>query len=87
MKDILVVLAWLLVTGLVNAFMARRSPEQWVQFAEANPRAAAIVKMMRAVGLDPVTLIKSAAALVRGSSSIQQATEGAKILLKKEEDK
>jgi cytoskeletal protein RodZ len=68
MKDAYVVLGWLLVTGLVNAAMSRRTAEEWEAWAEKNPRYAAFAGFLRAVGLDPVKLIKSIVDILRGAS-------------------
>lgn len=68
MKDAYVVLGWLLVTGVMNAALSRRTAEEWEAMAEKNPRYAAFAGFLRAVGLDPVKLMKSVVDILRGAS-------------------
>jgi hypothetical protein len=68
MKDAYVVLGWLLITGVLNAALSRRTAEEWEALAEKNPRYAAFAGFLRAVGLDPVKLMKSVVDILRGAS-------------------
>ena len=68
MKDAYVVLGWLLITGVLNAALSRRTAEEWEALAERNPRYAAFAGFLRAIGLDPVKLMKSVVDILRGAS-------------------
>jgi len=62
------VVAWFVVTGLLNFTMRKKTPEEWEALAETNPRYAAFARMLRALGLDPVKLIVAVADFVRGQA-------------------
>jgi hypothetical protein len=50
---------WPMVTGLLNVLFRMKSPEQWVEFAEKQPRLAGVVRLIRAAGFDPVKSMES----------------------------
>lgn len=62
--SILIPVGLYLALGILNALIAKRS--QIDAWAEANPRAAALLKMMRALGLDPWMALQSLTLLVKG---------------------
>ena len=43
-----------------------RSPEKWVAFCERQPRLAALLKVARAVGVDPLQVFDALAQLAAG---------------------
>lgn len=45
--------AWAVVSGLLNVVFWFKTPGEWVTFAEARPRTAALIRFVRATGLDP----------------------------------
>lgn len=51
------------VTGLINMVLASKTDEQWVAFAESNPRLAAFSKFLKAVGFNPVGAVKALRAM------------------------
>ena len=59
MKVAAVALAWPIVSGIANAILGQKTDEQWVEFAEKNPRLAALSKVLKAVGLNPVGAVKA----------------------------
>lgn len=68
MRDHLILLGWFVVTATINYLMRTRTAEQWEALAQKNPRYAALARMLRAVGVDPVKLIESAVDIVRGEA-------------------
>lgn len=67
---------WLVVTGIVNFAMRKKTPEEWEVLAEKNPRYAAFARMLRAIGLDPVKLIVAFVDFVRGHAKNAGADAG-----------
>lgn len=61
---ILVPVGLYLALGVLNALIAKRS--QIDAWAEANPRAAALLKMMRALGFDPWLAVQSLTLALKG---------------------
>lgn len=48
-----VAVAWPVVTGIYNTLMYFKTPEEWVAFADKNPRTANFTRMVRAWGFHP----------------------------------
>ena len=93
MRDSVILLGWFLVTAILNYMMRTRTAAEWEELARSNPRYAAVARMLRAVGLDPVKLIQSVIDFVRGESQKRignacdkQATCGAKCVEPKADD-
>ena len=55
----LIIVGLYLLSGLLNLGTRKKTAEQWVAFCERRPRLAALVRVMRAVGLDPVKVTTS----------------------------
>lgn len=68
MQEMWILFMWFAVTSAVNFLMRKRTAAEWEAFAETNPRAAAFVRMVRAVGVDPAKLIQSLVDFVRAES-------------------
>ena len=47
------------LTAILNLLLRFKTVEQWVAFGEKYPRLQNMIRMLRAVGLDPVKLVKS----------------------------
>lgn len=47
------------LTGVLNLLLRFKTVEQWVEFGEKYPRLQNIIRVLRAIGLDPVKLVKS----------------------------
>lgn len=65
---ILVVVAWLIATSILNVLLRMKTPEQWVALADKRPRLHAIIRIMRAIGCDPVKLVTAVVDLVRSKA-------------------
>lgn len=61
------VFIWPAITGILNVILRTRTPEEWVARSENYPRLAAFSRFIRAVGLDPVKMIRSIAEFVAGA--------------------
>jgi hypothetical protein len=60
----------LLVLNVVVTFMLRLAPlTNWVNVAEKSPRLAAVVRLLGALGIQPVQLVQALVDLLRGSVS------------------
>jgi hypothetical protein len=64
--------AWLLLSALFNVLTRFKTPEQWVEFGEKYPRVQNIIRLMRAVGIDPVKAIKAIGDALSGKASSTQ---------------
>lgn len=60
------VLAWPIVSAVLNVILRTRTPEEWVERCEKYPRFAAFTRLVRSVGLDPVKMVKALGELVAG---------------------
>jgi len=60
------VFIWPAITGLLNIILRTRTPEEWVERCERHPRLAALTRILRATGLDPVKMVASIGELVAG---------------------
>lgn len=45
--------AWVIASSILNWVFWFKTPEDWVAFAEAKPRGAAFIRLVRSSGLDP----------------------------------
>lgn len=68
MKDLYVLLAWMVVTAIVNVLLRTKTAEEWERLAQTNPRYAAFARALRSIGVDPVKLLQSVVDFIRGQS-------------------
>ena len=61
-----VAIAWPIVSAVLNVILRTRTPEQWVERCEKQPRLAALTRLVRSVGLAPVTMVQALGELVAG---------------------
>jgi hypothetical protein len=61
-----VVFVWPVVSAALNVILRTRTPEEWVERCERSPRLAALTRLVRSVGLDPVKMVQSLGELVEG---------------------
>ena len=59
-------LAWPIVSAVLNVILRTRTPEEWVERCEKYPRFAALTRLVRSVGLDPVKMVQALGELVAG---------------------
>ena len=64
-----VAIAWPIVSAVLNVILRTRTPEEWVERCEKYPRFAALTRLVRSVGLDPVKMVKAIGELVAGGKS------------------
>lgn len=64
-----VAIAWPIVSAVLNVILRTRTPEQWVERCERYPRFAALTRLVRSVGLDPVKMVQALGELVAGGKS------------------
>lgn len=58
-------IVWPLLTSIVTALFKPRTPEE---YAEMNPRLAAMLKFVAASGLDPLKAVEAAKQFVSGEA-------------------
>jgi hypothetical protein len=61
-----VAIAWPIVSAVLNVLLRTRTPEEWVERCDRYPRFAALTRLVRSVGLDPVKMVKAIGELVAG---------------------
>jgi hypothetical protein len=59
--ELMIALVWPIVTALVNALFKPRSAEE---YAALHPRVAQVLRLVAALGLDPVKAVDALRALV-----------------------
>lgn len=64
--------AWLLLSALFNVLTRFKTPEKWVEFGENYPRVQNVIRLMRALGIDPVKAIKSLGDFLTGKATSTQ---------------
>lgn len=64
-----VAIAWPIVSAVLNVVLRTRTPEEWVERCEKQPRLAAFTRLVRSIGLDPVKMVKALGELVAGGKS------------------
>jgi len=57
---------WFVLTAVFNLATRFKTPEKWVEFGETNPRSQNLIRLVRALGLDPVKAIKALGAFLSG---------------------
>lgn len=67
--DLWFVFVWPCISAVLNVLLRTRTPEQWVERCERYPRFAALTRLVRSIGLDPVKMVQSIAELSAGGKS------------------
>ena len=62
------VFLWPALSALLNIVLRARTAEQWAFMCEEMPRLAAALRLLRALGVDPVKAVRSVQELVAGGS-------------------
>jgi hypothetical protein len=71
MPDHVMLLFWFIITAIVNVLMRTKTAAQWDALARKNSRYAALARMLRAVGVDPVKFLQGAIDIVRGEAQLR----------------
>lgn len=66
--EIWTVFLWPALSALLNIVLRARTAEQWAFMCEKMPRLAAVIRLLRALGVDPAKAIRSVQELVAGSA-------------------
>jgi hypothetical protein len=66
--EILTVFLWPALSALLNIVLRARTAEQWAFTCSEMPRLAAVIRLLRALGVDPAKAIRSVQELVAGGS-------------------
>ena len=57
---------WPIVSALLIIALRARTPEEWVAMGERSPRVQGVIRLLRAVGLDPAKALSALAQIVTG---------------------
>ena len=57
---------WPVVSALLIIALRTRSPEEWIAMGERSPRVQGVIRLLRAVGLDPAKALSALAQIVTG---------------------
>jgi hypothetical protein len=75
---------WPLVSALLVIVLRSRTPEAWVALGETSPRWQGVIRLLRAVGLDPAKALSALGQIVTGraparalqiADTVQRATQ------------
>lgn len=59
-------LAWPIVSAVLVLVLRSRTPEEWVALGERSPRSQGAIRLVRALGLDPVKALAALSQIVTG---------------------
>jgi len=57
---------WPVVSALLIIALRARTPEEWIAMGERSPRVQGVVRLLRAIGLDPVKALAALGQIVTG---------------------
>ncbi len=57
---------WPVLSALLLVVLRTRTPEQWIALGERSPRWQGVIRLLRAVGLDPAKALSAIAQIVTG---------------------
>ena len=57
---------WPVVSALLIIALRTRSPEEWIAMGERSPRVKGVIRLLRAVGLDPAKALSALVQIVTG---------------------
>lgn len=66
MDEVIVIISVALLTAVANLLVRWTTSAGWERAKIEHPRIVAVVSLMRAVGIDPVKMIRALATLIRG---------------------
>lgn len=75
---------WPILSALLLVALRSRTPEQWVALGETSPRWQGVIRLLRAVGLDPAKALSALGQIVTGraparavqiADAVQRATQ------------
>ena len=61
---------WVLLSLAINLALSKRTVAGWVAFVETYPRAASLVRLLRALGIDPIKAAEALIGIVTGRARI-----------------
>lgn len=61
---------WILGSAVINLLLRIRSVESWLSLCDKVPRLASLIRLLRAIGVDPVKLVVSGVAVVNGKARV-----------------
>lgn len=57
---------WPVVSGVLVLVMRARTPREWVELGERNPRLQGLVRFLRGAGLDPIKAVAGLRQFITG---------------------
>lgn len=71
---VLIFVVWPIISMLLNALLRKKSPEAWVEYGKKNPRTAALIRFLSAVGFDPAKAMRAFQQFIKGASAAAHTT-------------
>lgn len=62
---------WPILSALLLVALRSRTPEQWVALGETSPRWQGVIRLLRAVGLDPAKALSALGQIVTGRAPVR----------------
>lgn len=59
---------WPILSAIVNMLLKQHTVDEWIAFADKNPRLAALTRLFRAAGLDPKKTLQALVAFINGKA-------------------
>lgn len=66
--------AWPFISAVLIVLVRARTPEQWVALGERSPRTQGAIRLLRAIGLDPVKALSAVQQIVTGRAPASART-------------
>lgn len=64
---------WVLLSLAINLALSKRTVAGWVAFVEGYPRLASAVRLLRALGIDPIKAAEAVIGIVTGRARVPVA--------------
>jgi len=61
-------IGWPILSAIVNLLLKQHTVDEWIAFADKNPRLAALTRLFRAAGLDPTKTVQALVAFINGKA-------------------
>ncbi len=61
---------WIAGSIAINLALRARTTAQWIDWCDRYPRLASVIRLLRAIGVDPVKLVEAGIAVVNGKARV-----------------
>lgn len=67
-------IAWIILSAICNLALRARSADKWIEWCARYPRVASVLRLLRAIGVDPAKALEAGVAAVNGKARVDWAT-------------